>query len=242
MLLVWLFLLLYCASLKFSDRDNTHQLFEYIFLESECENGLFQVHEFVSGVSFGSLSIGQAIQCIGRSGYRSLPLTTSYSFVSNQTFAAVYERIAQTKEFSIEMWLKVQNQSFILSQLLSVATVTSEVWDNNDVFSIQHFYDNIMFFLTETSTGPVSLVLYPVDSEPYVHVVLSVRFRQSGTDMRVGVLVECERSLSRMALSLSTVQFLQPITIYGIISIVCMDHLLEQMVHLFLDGMERCTI
>lgn len=97
--------------MQFSDRDNTHQLFEYVFLESECENGLFQVHEFVPNVSFGSLSIGQAIQCIGRSGYRSLPLKTSYSFASNRTFASVYERITQTKEFSLEMWLKVENQS-----------------------------------------------------------------------------------------------------------------------------------
>ncbi len=228
--------------MQFSDRDNTHQLFEYVFLESECENGLFQVHEFVPNVSFGSLSIGQAIQCIGRSGYRSLPLKTSYSFASNRTFASVYERITQTKEFSLEMWLKVENQSFMLSQLLSVALVTSAQWDNKDVFSIQHFYDSILFFLSGTSSGSVSLVLYPVDSEPYVHVVVCVRFRQSGTDMYVGVFVSFDLSLTRMVLPLSIVPFHQLTMICGVLKIVCMVLLLDQAVPLSLDGMEKCTI
>ena len=242
MLLIWLFLLLYCRALRFADRDNTHQLFEYVFLESECENGLFNVHEFVPNVSFGSLSFGQAIQCIGRSGYRSLPLTTSYAFISNRTFASVYDRIAQTKEFSVEMWLKVEDQSYIISQLLSVAQVTSASFDNKDVFSIQHFYDNILFFLSGTASGSVSLVLYSVDSEPYVHVVASVRFRQSGTDMYVGIMVHCDCSPTRMVLLSLLEQFHRHIMIYGIHKIVCMVLLLDQAVPLSLGGMEKCTI
>ena len=142
----------------------------------------------------------------------------------------------------MEMWLKVENQSFILSQLLSVALVTSADWDNKDVFSIQHFYDNILFFLSGTSSGSVSLVLYPVDSEPYVHVVLSVRFRQSGTDMYVGVFVNCDRSPTRMVLLLSVAPFRRLTMIYGVLKIVCMVLLLDQGVRLFLDGMEKCTI
>lgn len=170
-------------ALKFVDRNNTHQLFEYTFPETECENGLFHVHEFESGVSFGSLTTGQAIRCIGRSGYRSVPLTTSFSFESNGTVAPLIDRLVETKEFSIECWVKVEEQSFVLSQLLSVAEITSTVYDNHDLFSIQQYTDSIHFVL-QTGTSPTSLNMYTVE-EPYVHLVVTARMRQSGTDLAV---------------------------------------------------------
>ena len=170
-------------AIKFVDRNHTHQLFEYTFSETECENGLFHAHEFESGMSFGPLTTGQAIRCIGRSGYHSVPLTTSYSFESNGTFAPMIDRLMQTKEFSIECWIKVEEQSFILSQFLSVAGVTSTVYDNKDLFSFQQYADNLLFLL-QTGTTPTSISIYNV-GQPYVHLVITVKMRQSGTDLTV---------------------------------------------------------
>ena len=77
----------------------------------------------------------------------------------------------------------MEEQSFILSQFLSVAGVTSTVYDNKDLFSFQQYADNLLFLL-QTGTTPTSISIYNV-GQPYVHLVITVKMRQSGTDLTV---------------------------------------------------------
>ena len=95
-----------CSGMMFANRNNTHQLFEYTFLQSECENGYFNPRVFVNGSSFGVLHKKGSSECLDQSGYRNILSKSGEAAESEGTFESMLNRINTTKEFSVEMWVK----------------------------------------------------------------------------------------------------------------------------------------
>ena len=99
------FVLAACSGLVFVDRNNTHQLFEYTFSQTECENGYFIPHTFNNGSSFGNLQKMASAECLERSGYRNIRAKNGIAAKSAGTFERILERINETKELTVEMWI-----------------------------------------------------------------------------------------------------------------------------------------
>ena len=116
----------------FSDRNNTSQLFEYSFLQSECENGFFSPHSFVNGTSFGLLQTDGALRCLQRSGYRNTLMKDYVSAKSEGAFKGLLERIKQSREFSIELWMYHEFNYNCVDNIFMIGEWDTTV-DNNDI-------------------------------------------------------------------------------------------------------------
>ena len=182
----WILLPVICMSLSFSDRNKNNLLFEYTFSETECENSLFLPTEYVPGTSFGNLVGGLALDCIARSGFRGITQTTGNAFISSNTFSGYHSRIMSTREYSVEMWIKSEEQDFMTTRILSIGTLTDNGSSTDLLWSLQIFEDDILFIPTYLSGGSYSSLLYTRESDGYVHLIFTIKMRQSGTDIKVG--------------------------------------------------------
>lgn len=143
-----LFFLSLCCTLQFSNRNQTHLLFEYCFLQNDCENGSFPAIEYESGMSFGSLLTNSSLQCLDRSGYRSIGVTNGYAFESNATIHSFLTRINNTHEFSIEGWMKIDHVVSYSQSVFSISVVNKELYLNNAFFFIVQLDEQLIAFST----------------------------------------------------------------------------------------------
>ena len=172
-------LLLESVALVFSDRNNTSQLFEYSFLQSECENGFFSPHSFVNGTSFGLLQTDGALRCLQRSGYRNTLMKDYVSAKSEGAFKGFLERIKQSREFSIELWMYHEFNYNCVDNIFMIGEWDTTV-DNNDI-SLQIMVLSANFYVKqENNTYDAFYLNHYVSMEP-MHLVISVQLDENAT-------------------------------------------------------------
>ena len=220
--LIYTLLPVVCMALSFADRNKNNLLFEYTFSETECENGLFTTTEYVAGSSFGNLTGGIALDCVARSGFRGKAVTSGYGFMSTSTFSAFRSRIYASLEYSLEMWIKNEDQDFMSARILSIGLVNQNGDSNDLLWSMQVFEDVLYFMPNYLSSGTYSAPVYNREGDGYVHFIISIKMRQSGTDITVlnDFLLWLISRFIEMERVFKTVPFVQPTTILGHLTIV----------------------
>lgn len=167
-------------SALFSERNTSHLLFDYTFLQTECENGVFSPNEFETSMSFGSLHTDKSIQCLDRSGYRSIGHSSGYGFESNSTIQSFVERIHYTHEFSLEAWMSFGNQYDVLAPILSFSVVNKDLCLNNASLSLEYI-DNLLLVYTYNNNSKLSFRVNDGEELKYVHIVITFQLLSNGT-------------------------------------------------------------
>lgn len=169
-----LFLLSIGETLNFADRDRTSQLFEYTFLESECEQRRIEVNEFIHNSSFGFLEVGGALQCLKRSGYQSASSVGQSAFRSNQTNANFLSFIQQTKEFALEMWIRVQSQGIFAREILSFHPLSTSSTEFVNAFALYQSATSVVFTIAQDLSSQQQLSTVVFETTGIVHLVINV--------------------------------------------------------------------
>ena len=99
-------------------------------------------------MSFGSLLTNSSLQCLDRSGYRSIGVTNGYAFESNATIHSFLTRINNTHEFSIEGWMKIDHIVSYSQSVFSISVVNKELYLNNAFFFIVQLDEQLVAFST----------------------------------------------------------------------------------------------
>lgn len=189
MILIHIFSILCIGnSVLFSERNTSHLLFDYTFLQTECEDGVFSPNDFETNMSFGSLHTEQSIQCLDRSGYRSIGHSSGYGFESNSTIQSFVERIHDTNEFSLEAWMSFGNQYNVLAPILSFSVVNKDLCLNNASFSLEYF-ENFLLVFTHNNNSEMSFRVNDGEELKYVHIVITFQLLSNGTLYRVQIIL-----------------------------------------------------
>lgn len=220
--LICILLPVVCMGLSFADRNKNNLLFEYTFSETECENGLFTPTEYVTGSSFGNLTGGIALDCVARSGFRGKVVTSGYGFMSTSTFSAFRSRIYASREYSVEMWIKNEYQDFMSARILSIGLINQNGDSNDLLWSLQVFDDVLYFMPNYLSSGSYSATIYNRQGDGYVHFIISIKMRQSGTDITVfnDFLLKLTSRFIKTELAFEIALIVQLSTIIGHLTIV----------------------
>lgn len=141
--------------------------------------------------SFGNLVTGTSLQCLHRSGYRSVGSSSGYAFESNSTIEAYLTRIQETQEFSMEAWLSLGEQYNILCPYLSFSIVDKERFVNNASFSIEHFENLLLVLSTDVDNKQIS---FRINKEPisFIHYIITFQLTENATIYRVYYLYHCK--------------------------------------------------
>lgn len=174
-----------CTSMTFTDRDQSNQLFEYVFTEPDCENGIIEVTEFRFNTSFGPLHVGNAMICLDRSGYQSNPSFEEYAFTSNQTIHNFLSQIAQTQELAMEMWLQTQSQGITTKELFSFHTPKTSSSDFANVFTIYQSGNNLLLVIAQDLSSQQQLSVVLCEQVGLVHLVVNMLLSSSSTSIVV---------------------------------------------------------
>ena len=180
-----------CYTLNFNERNTTHLRFEYSFLQSDCESGAFPPTCFGEDISFGNLNTHTSLECLDRSGYRSVSLSSGYAFESTNTIQSFLSRINQTQEFGIEMWLySPSDQPSLLSPYLSFSTVNKETYTNNASFLVET-YDVFHVAYAKNAQSQLKSFYINNNNQPveYAHFVMN--FQLSTTNTHFQVIFNC---------------------------------------------------
>ena len=121
--MIWLFVLVlmdvvWC--LRYADRNNSHLLFEYLFTQNECDQGVFMPHGDVRGVSFGNLTRLESLRCLDRNGYSSAKMTRAQAFRSEGTMEGLKNHTLEKKALSFELWIRNYPGNDVLSPMFSM--------------------------------------------------------------------------------------------------------------------------
>ena len=170
-----------CSGMVFADRDTTHQLFEYTFLQSECENGLFTPHVFENGSSFGVLRKMGSSECLERSGYRNILAKYGVAAKSEGTFQGILERINQTKEFSVEMWVNYLVSSRYTEKVFLISKGNEMDHDYFEDLSCDLQVSSVLLYLRKYSYQYASFVAYHNNNAQLLHLVFTVRLAENAT-------------------------------------------------------------
>ena len=121
--MIWLFALVLIDAvwgLRYADRNNSHLLFEYLFTQNECDQGVFAPHGDVHGVSFGNLTRLESLRCLDRNGYSSAKLRKSQAFRSEGTMEALKNHTVEKKALSFEFWLRNYPNNDVLAPMFAM--------------------------------------------------------------------------------------------------------------------------
>ena len=105
--------------------------------------------------------------------------------MSTDTFSAFRSRIFASLEYSVEMWIKTEYQDFMSARILSIGLVNQNGDSNDLLWSMQLFEDVLYFMPNYLSSGSYSASIYNREGDGYVHFIVSIKMRQSGTDITV---------------------------------------------------------
>ena len=180
-----LFLFSICGSLNFVDRDRTSQLFEYTILESECEQRRIEVNEFIHNSSFGFFEVGDALQCLKRSGYQSTPSIGQYAFGSNQTNANYLSVIHQTKEFALEMWIRIQSQGIFAREIFSFHPLSTSSTEFVNPFALYQSATSLVFTIAQDLSAQQQLSTVVFETTGVAHIVINVCMSDNHTILTV---------------------------------------------------------
>ena len=170
-----------CSGMAFVDRNNTHQLFEYTFSQSECENGYFTPRTFNNGSSFGNLQKMGSSECLERSGYRNIFAKYGVAAKSEGTFEGVLERIKETRELSVEMWIKYHVTSRYFEKMFLITGGDEMDLDYFEDMSCYLQISSVSLLLHILNSQYASFFAYHYSNEQLIHVVFTVKLTENAT-------------------------------------------------------------